>query len=272
MTPDPHAEVLRGGAGAPSAALVPEQLRFLEPDVHDRGSFPRAERLYLFTRDTQRQRQRHRQREKQMPRAEGRRLLLSHPVSSIPAVLHPEVGSNRCYCVLGPRAAEEGGRWGPTLGTSVRRPGGAGPPRPSPFSDLVPSSWSEVPPAPPSCSPWGQSRSPTRLCPWGRSPSPARLCPWGRSPIPARLCPWGRSPSPARLCPWGRSPIPARLCPWGRSPSPAFLCLPWRSTSPTRLCPRGQSPSSWVPLVAALLVPRFRAPWTWMSPPQTLSH
>ncbi|KAM8959472.1 uncharacterized protein AAEQ78_000453 isoform 2-T2 [Lycaon pictus] len=109
MTPDPHAEVLRGGAGAPSAALVPEQLRFLEPDVHDRGSFPRAERLYLFTRDTQRQRQRHRQREKQMPRAEGRRLLLSHPVSSIPAVLHPEVGSNRCYCVLGPRAAEEGG-------------------------------------------------------------------------------------------------------------------------------------------------------------------
>ncbi|XP_025303833.1 uncharacterized protein LOC111092560 isoform X3 [Canis lupus familiaris] len=33
MTPDPHAEVLRGGAGAPWAALVPEQLRFLEPDV-----------------------------------------------------------------------------------------------------------------------------------------------------------------------------------------------------------------------------------------------
>ncbi|XP_077754262.1 uncharacterized protein LOC144314246 isoform X1 [Canis aureus] len=144
-------------------------------------------------------------------------------VSSIPAVLHPEVGSNRCYCVLGPRAAEEGGRWGPTLGTSIRRPGGAGPPRPSPFSDLVPSSWSEVPPAPPSCSPWGQSRSPTLLCPWRRSPSPARLCPWGRSPIPA--------------C----------LCPWGRSPSPAFLYLQRRSTSPTRLCPRGQSPSSRVP-------------------------
>lgn len=103
-------------------------------------------------------------------------------------------------------------------------------PRPSPFSDLVPSSRSEVPPAPPSCSPWGQSRSPTRLCPWGRSPSPARLCPQQRSSSPTRLCPCGRSPQP-------RSPVPAGMVPRPCSPVPAG------TVPPAAGCPQGSAGS-----------------------------
>ncbi|XP_022266116.1 uncharacterized protein LOC111092560 isoform X2 [Canis lupus familiaris] len=133
----------------------------------DRGSFPRAERLYLFTRDTQRQRQRHRQREKQMPRAEGRRLLLSHPVSSIPAVLHPEVGSNRCYCVLGPRAAEEGGSGGPPAPLACARgdsPPAAGCPQGSAPGSQVPGSVDLDVPSPDAVARMAADRARLRSC------------------------------------------------------------------------------------------------------------
>ncbi|XP_072682870.1 uncharacterized protein [Canis lupus baileyi] len=169
MTPDPHAEVLRGGAGAPWAALVPEQLRFLEPDVvHGSWELSKSrETLFIHERHTEAEAETQAEGEadapgrRQTPTAEPPRL------SSIPAVLHPEVGSNRCYCVLGPRAAEEGGSGGPPAPLACARgdsPPAAGCPQGSAPGSQVPGSVDLDVPSPDAVARMAADRARLRSC------------------------------------------------------------------------------------------------------------
>ncbi|XP_022266126.1 uncharacterized protein LOC111092560 isoform X4 [Canis lupus familiaris] len=161
MTPDPHAEVLRGGAGAPWAALVPEQLRFLEPDVVH-GSWELSK-----SRETH-------QAVPAGKQAEGGRRPRDEPAAD---GLHTAPGAHRAGALT----------------------------------------W---------CHPY-------------------LLSCILRSEVTAATVSWVHEPQKrgAAAVHQPHSPVPAGTVP--QQPG----------------APR-----------AALLVPRFRAPWTWMSPPQTLSH
>ncbi|XP_025303831.1 uncharacterized protein [Canis lupus baileyi] len=168
MTPDPHAEVLRGGAGAPWAALVPEQLRFLEPDVvHGSWELSKSRETHQAVPAGKQAEGGRRPRDE--PAADGLHTApgAHRAVSSIPAVLHPEVGSNRCYCVLGPRAAEEGGSGGPPAPLACARgdsPPAAGCPQGSAPGSQVPGSVDLDVPSPDAVARMAADRARLRSC------------------------------------------------------------------------------------------------------------